>query len=682
MRARPIETTGRARRRKGARRLPGWLRRLADPAGRWFAREWGPVGRALAAWPVVALILLAVPALVAAYQVPRPLALGAADRAAARYLGDFFPVEYADGIPFRWTDDEVRLVVPAVAGDRAWDLVLRVGSQRPPGIASPTLDVYADERLIGRVETVPEFRDYRFRIARPTLAPENLTIRLATTPFDPPGAADDRRLGLALNGATLLPTADRWPPALPPPGHALLVLALVALIAGMLGWLGVPTPAMAGALAAAIGGIALGQVWRPDYTAAFLRPLLVAALVLAAALVALRPVVRRLFAAGGVALSPRDERVLLGIVAGGAALHLAGIVFPTFRPHDLGFHANRVSDILEGRFLLTSVVSEWGFRRTPYGPALYVLAAPIAALVRDPTWPLRYLVPVLDATSAALVCYLLRRCRAAEPAPLLAAAFTVLVPASAQLLWWGFFSNLLGQWGTLVVLMLVVGHWAELPRRPVFVALVLALALTLLSHPGTFILTVALLPPLGLALAFALPEGRRSLIALGAALALSLAVVYLLYYRFFTGMFVEQAWAMFSGVAPALPDNADVSRGWEWPYIALRLFAFPFLLYVVCAVVVGVGLARARAALGWMILAILATATLFGAVHVVAGVWVRYFVFVGPALASAAGVAVAWLLRRGALGRVLAGAALLYCGGAALVFWFAITFGGNRSPYP
>src|SRR4029079_15321611 len=104
-----------------------------------------------------------------------------------------------------------------------------------------------------------------------------------------------------------------------------------------------------------------------------------AALLLVAMLLVLRPLVQRLVAAGGVSLTAREEQALLGIVLFGAALHLAGIVFPGFRPHDLGFHANRVEDILHGRFLLSSVVSEWGFRRTPYGPAPYVLLPPGAA---------------------------------------------------------------------------------------------------------------------------------------------------------------------------------------------------------------------------------------------------------------------------------------------------------------
>jgi hypothetical protein len=372
---------------------------------------------------------------------------------------------------------------------------------------------------------------------------------------------------------------------------------------------------------------------------------------------------------------------LLGIVLFGAAFHLAGIVFPGFRPHDLGFHANRVEDILNGRFLLSAVTSEWGYRRVPYGPALYVLLAPIAGLAGDATWPLRYVVPLLQATSPILICYLLRRCHLPEPAPLLAAFFATLVPAAHQLLWWGFASNLFGQWTTLVVLTLVVGHWTDLPKPAFFAALVAFLALTLLSHPGTFVLTVALLPVLAVALWLVRRDRWRSAVALLGALALGALIVYLLYYRFFTEAVIAQARGMLAGVSADVP-GADAERGWEPSYIALRLFAFPFLLYAVAALVAGICLAFARNALGWTILAMLATAAFFGGVHLTAGVWVRYFVFVSPALAMGAGIATAWCLRRGTLGRVAATAALAYGTTAALSFWFAITVGGTRSPYP
>lgn len=686
MQARPSSNTQpakpRRRRQRAAARPSPFLQVLPAPLRRWLTEESTPVLQTLRFGPILALLLLTIPILTLAYQFPRVHEIGAATRNADLFLRGFSPPEQTGSTDFRWIGAQAEITIPAAAGNSAWNLVLRVGSQRPAGLPSPPLDLFVDDRLIAHVETVPEFRDYRFPITRPLLAPENLTIRLATTTFDPPGTTDDRQLGLAVSSLTLTPQGGIWRPVLPPLGYALLVLLLVVVLAGLLARLGVERRIVAGVLAVALGGIAIGQVLRPDYTALFLRALLIVVPILILTLLGLRALVRRLFVAGGVALTPRQEQILLGIVLFGAFFHLAGMVFPGFRSHDLGFHANRVDDILHGRFLLTSVVSEWGFRRTPYGPALYVLAAPIAALARDTTWPLRYLVPVLDATSAILVCYLLHRCRLPEPAPLLGAFFAAIVPASSQLLWWGFFSNLFGQWTTLVVLTLVIGHWADLPKRAFLGTLVVFLSLTLLSHPGTFVLTVALLPLLGLAFGLVQPTERRSVLALAAALILSVLVVYLLYYRFFTTLLIDGVRGMLTGTAPTLPDNADDSRGWEANYVYLRFFALPFLLYFAAALVAGVSLARQRIALGWALLALLLTGTIFAIVHITVGVWVRYFVFVSPALAIGAALGVAWFLQRGRLGKIVAYAALAYFTTAGLYFWLTITVLGNRSPYP
>ncbi len=685
VRARPDSTARRPKagqRRRQARLGDRVWRALPAPMRDWLGAEATPVFATLRQGPVLLLLLLTIPLLTVAYQLPRTHGIDVARTDNGLYLHGFLTEEQAGGTDFRWMGHDAALIIPAAAGNGAWDVALRVGSQRPAGLPSPALDIFADQRLVAHVETVPEFREYRFRVARPALAAEDLTIRLATTTFDPPGATDDRQLGLALSGATATPVREpSWRPLLPPPGYALQVLLLAGLLAGVMGRLGVPRRALVAVLGAAIAGIALWQALRPEYAVPFLRAMILVAAILVVTLLALRPLVRRLFAAGGVPLTAQHEQILLGIVLGGALFHLAGIVFPGFRPHDLGFHANRVNDIVNGRFLLISVVSEWGYRRTPYGPALYVLAAPIAALLGDTTWPLRFLVPVLDATSAILVCYLLRRCRFAEPAPLLGAAFTILVPASSQLLWWGFFSNLFGQWTTLVVLTIVIGHWDDLPKPAFLGTLVVFLSLTLLSHPGTFVLTVALLPPLAIILWLVRRDGRGSALALLGALALSGVVVYLLYYRFFTELLVDSIRSMFTGVA-VLPAGADDERGWEPNYVRLRLFAFPFLLYVTTALIAGIRLARERSRLGWAILAILATGVCFGIVHLTAGIWVRYFIFVSPALAIAAAIAVAWLWGRGRLGRLLGAAALAYCTVASLAFWFSITVLGNRSPYP
>jgi len=248
---------------------------------------------------------------------------------------------------------------------------------------------------------------------------------------------------------------------------------------------------------------------------------------------------------------------------------------------------------------------------------------------------------------------------------------------------------------------LAVAHYADLARPRFFAALVVLLCLALLSHPGTFVLTLALVPLLALALAATAGRGgdRRGALALLAALGVACTVVYALYYRHFTGLVGEQIRSWLADTSAV--SDAPTDRGWEDDYIRNRLFTLPFAAYFAAAWVAGVALLRrarraepgdegegdapsrgGRRALGWLLIAILTTASLFAAAHVLTGVWVRYFVFTTPALAIGAALVVAWLTLRGRWGKALAYAALAYCTAATFLFWLSVTAGSARSPYP
>lgn len=679
MHARPTTKTAR---RRVAQRRPMWAPAVPAPLRRWLAQELAPVAAAFRSGPVLALLAATVPLLLMAYQFAAVNRLDVGTGDDGLYLRGFHDPEESAGATFRWTSERAEIAIPAAPGNSDWEIALRLGSRRPPGLASPPVQVYIDDRLVGRFDSVVDFQDYRFRIARPAVAAENLTVRLVAETFDPAGDDDNRALGVAFDSATFAPVRRAgWQPFFPPPGHTLLVVASVGLLIAILARLAVDRRVLLGMVLALLAGIVAGETLWPDRTAFYLRELIVVVALLTLALLGLRPLIRRLFAAGGVALTPRAEDWLLRIVLFGAGLHLAGVIYPGFTAHDLYFQSHRVEAVLHGQFLLTTFASEFGNRRAPYPPALYTLAAPFAIIFRDATWPMRFLMPLLDATSAIMVCYLARRCRLPEPAPLLAAFFYTVMPATFQFLWWGFFSNLFGQWATLLALTLIVGHWGELRRPAIFWGVVVSLCLTLLSHPGTFVLSLALLPILTLALLIGERDGRRDAGVLGAALGIAVVIVFLIYYRHFTGLLVDQVRAYFSDNDPAAA-NPNSDRGWEPNYVRLRLFAFPFLLYFLTSIAAGIGLVRRRNRLGWTILAMLLTAAIFAVIHIAIGVWVRYFVFVAPALALGAGVAAAWAWQHGRLGRVAAYAATAYGTAAMVAFWFGITVLGLRSPYP
>lgn len=681
------EKKGRAAARPRRRGGGGW-RWVPLPVRRWSEAELAPIARQLTRWPLLLILLVGLLTIVVLAQFPRPLAIDlGGDRNSVRDRADvgrdddflflrdgFHDPEMLGNVEFRWTTAEARIALPAVSGQAAWTATLHLAGGRPSGVPNPIVEVFIDGRLAMRTEVNPAFADYTFTFKRDPLPPTDATMVIKATTFTPQG--DPRDLGVMIDRFTLAPVAGAGP-YFPPPLYLATIVGLFLLGGALLASVGVPLWPTAGTFAVGFGLLAYGE-WRwTAMTARYLPGLLLVAATLFVARLLLLPLVRKFFALGRVPLTPRDERLLFGVFLCGAAIHLAGVFYPPFSPHDLGFQVNRLTEVLNGKFFLSAVSLEWGNRRTPYPPALYYLVAPFAWAVNSPALALRLLTPIIDATSAFLVFYLLRRVGAPEPAPLLAALFATLVPASFQLLWWAFYPNLFGQWATLLVITLLVAHYGELRRPWLFGGLVAALSVTLLAHPGTFVLTMVLVPLLALVLPLArVATWRDSAAALG-ALALSFAIVYALYYWYFTDMLIDQVRATVEGTVAFAAE-----RGWEWNYIRLRLFDFPYALYFSAALVAGVALARARNILGWAVLAIIGTTALFATLHVVVGVWVRYFVFASPALAIGLGVALAWALGRGKWWRVGGYAVLAGCAIFSLSTWFAIVVIGVRSVYP
>ena len=75
--------------------------RLVAPLRRWRAETWAPVARTLTFPPTLVLLLLALPALILAYQFPHPrdIALGGA----GADLRGFYAPEHGGGETFRWS---------------------------------------------------------------------------------------------------------------------------------------------------------------------------------------------------------------------------------------------------------------------------------------------------------------------------------------------------------------------------------------------------------------------------------------------------------------------------------------------------------------------------------------------------------------------------------------------------
>ncbi len=668
----------RRKRRQQRTQLP------ASPLSRWLGQEFGAVAalpRSRAWWLLLALALVG---LVMVYQVPQGhlIDVGRPNGRDGFYLRDFFAKETVAGTTFRWTGEHAQVVLPGAAGNSDWQLTMRIAAPRPPGLAAGTppaaLKILADGREIAQFAVAPDFATYTFQLPREAVPAGDLVLDFVSTTFNPPGGGDDRQLGVQVAEIELQPLRSGATVLVPPILTVAVYLLLLVGLALFLAWLTVPLRIVLATVAVTTVAVLTGLALQPGITAFYLFSLAVITVLLFGVLFLLRPAFRRICLAGGVTLTARDEAILLGIVAFGAGYHLAGVFFPDFQAHDLIFQANRMRDILAGRFLLTSLVDQEGVRPTPYSPAVYILLAPLAKVAGGPELMLRFWMPIIEATSALPIFYLLRRCRVPDPAPVLAAFATTILAVGSQLLWWGFFSNQFGQWATLLVLALVVGHWGEFGNRWLFGLLVLVLALPLLSHPSSFVILCGFVPVLIGCLVLSGRDWRQGgLVAL--AFGLALLLVYLLYYRHFTALAIDYARNLSGDAAVRTTDDAP---GWERNYILLRVFSLPLGLYLLATIAAPFMLWRQQRRLAWGLLAVIVTFILFAAVHVLSGLWVRYFVFLTPAEAIGTGVVLGWLWRQPRWGRVVTWALLAIGTLVSLYFWYTITLGGGRSIYP
>src|SRR4051794_22127957 len=157
MHARP--TTKTARRRVAQRRI-AWARVVPAPLRRWLAQELSPVAAAFRSGPILALLLATVPLLLVAYQFAALNRLDVGTGDDGLYLRGFNDSEEGAGTTFRWTSERAEIAIPAAPGNNDWEIVLRLGSRRPPGLPSPPVQVYIDDRLVGRFDSVVDFQDY------------------------------------------------------------------------------------------------------------------------------------------------------------------------------------------------------------------------------------------------------------------------------------------------------------------------------------------------------------------------------------------------------------------------------------------------------------------------------------------------------------------------------------------
>lgn len=472
----------------------------------------------------------------------------------------------------------------------------------------------------------------------------------------------------------------------------------VALIAAGLGWLlAVLACAAPAALVLAGAGLAapalalrlLGQGGR-----AFLIGALLSAGVLALLLAGwLRPVLGRLYRRIAPPLPAVARRWLLLIALLVLGTHYGGKIYPDAMWGDIGFHANRYFDVLNGNVLLLSRNRGVDF---PYPPALYLLLAPFSLSGLDRRVLLQLGGALLDAASPLLV-YTIAACLGTRPYPqrgLIAAGIYGLSAATLMTTWWNFSTHIFTQFAHLLLITALVLVWAHGLRRPGALALLCMLQLFVyLGHFG-FWINMSLLA--GMALLALLIGALRRRVAwrtawqLLGAFAAAEAFAVLFFYSGYVGLFVAQAQAAASGGLTGLAGRQAVDRAILWSTLWDAGLRQHFGFFPIPLALAGLALIwrrawrLARPAVPLLMAGTFVIALFFAVLPFVSGstLSTRWLMFAAWAFAVGAAAAVPLLWRSGRAGRWLVLAIGGYVVWVSATIWLEALAWRIRPPEP
>ncbi|MBN1483399.1 MAG: hypothetical protein JXA37_01645 [Chloroflexia bacterium] len=650
-------------------------------------------GRALRAGlrspPLWALLLCSLLLFVLAHQVRRPFALDIGSRPEEIYIRGFHAAEEGGGRSYRWTRAEAGLSIPGL-GCCPYRLDLSLAAPRPPQEDPPQLRLEAGGNTLLRATVGTQVQVYSVLLPAEALRGGDLELLLHSDVFIPGG--DPRELGLTVDHLELRPAGGPVRPALATLLWAGLAVLLAALLVERLGW---PRWAALGVGAALALALAAALAWqRPLLTPGLpYLPLALAAGWLALAL--LQRAVRAGLERAGAPLGAAAERALWSVLLLFLALRLAGVLHPALETWDLCFHANRLEQVLRGEVLFTITSGEWRSQETFYLPLLYVLQAPLWALLGGRLLPFKIVAVLLDTASAMLAAYIARRLLDRDRLVPWAAFLYLSVPQSYIIFSWGIVANILGQFLYLLLLGLLFSPAGRLIRRRAWLGAAALLVPALLVHPGAVLLTGALLLAWVLTAWLApLPAfSRAALWRWAGAAVLALFLAALLYYSYFAGTMWHSIQAMRAGANAEAPAQGGflvrgpvvdgdlgllpvevfsrgeaLAAGVRELAAEARAYYHTWPLLLALAALPAWALQRRLLALRWAGLA-LVVALLFAGVGLALNLYVRYMYFLLPVVAVAGAWWLGQLARRGWAGRLLAAGSGLYLGCSGLWFW-------------
>jgi hypothetical protein len=549
-----------------------------------------------------------------------------------------YSTEHApDGSAFAWVGGRLRFQIPRLSRTDAYELRLRVRSGRPGTEPPVEVRIVADGLDAGLVRIGAEWQELIVPLRSARLDGAVVLIDASTT-FTP-GPKDPRALAFMIDRVTLAPVSAASVQT------STRALVDVSVFAGAIA-LAAVICAFPALMALAIGFAAAGAaVWLVLFDAAFLGvySASVATLGLATcAAAAIATLAARLASEG----ARQWWRVALFLVIACTALRLAVFVHPAAPVSDGMFHVHRAQSVRAGDYFFTSVTPR-PFYEFPYPIGLYVAAQPFWNQVSDRVALLRSVTLVTDAL-VALALFAVVSARWSSPATgLLAAAFALMLPVVIQGISTANLTNVFAQ-SVFSLAVLWVGWWLPSPRSAVACAgAALLFSAAYLSHFSTAVIGV---PASALMVGFVPlsrdPREARAWRWVAAAVAIALALSYVLYYSHFHDVYARTL-SRIGGEGAQTSFVATLAEHSESkPVTVLRFLVLNYGWGALALALLGCGWVIVRTWRdGWTLVlsAVGLTVLVFLAIGALTPVEMRASLAAHPVVASFAALGVTWL---------------------------------------
>ncbi len=597
------------------------------------------------AWQIPLLLLTTIFALLFTWQIRQPMALTIGGPDDTPYLTGFHDAETAadTGQRFRWTRGQATITFPGYGATNA-ELLLRMQGSRPTNSPSVTTTITIGDMSPQTVTVGSAAAEYRFAVPAAAFIDGSLNVTLDTPPYRPPG--DQRDLGLVVSFAELHDLGNPGLSILPP-----LRVVGVAILAVLCAYAAVGIAlrsTLAGAVAGWLTAIAfIGLSLGPRMALARFTPALALLIsimtALTLALVALLWWAAKRFAWASSARALGGAALLTGA---NALILLLGMRHPQYRSSDLMLNVHRLEFVQRGEWVFTLALPGPRALEAPYPPLFYAVMLPFTTIITDKIILVQAVATLFVALGTLCTFALARRIAAADAPALWAAAITSFLPITYNLASAGNFANLFGQGVATIYLTALILSWQTWAKPRTLLLLTLGLTLALLGHFGVFLSLCTTIPLFVLVLLLRSISRRAGLLVL-ASFLVALALSWAIYYHFHNTLLLGHLRDALSGqtnarggaVAEASLGSRFRSEGenlllwWGWPALPLAIAGANLL-------------SRTRTALPTTLaLTWLGTAIPFFLAALVAGLSVRFHLFVAPALAVVAGYAL-WQLWR------------------------------------